>query len=177
MLGWVNIEGTCWDYIRSKPPAYPQILKNGELSKRGLDTLPTRLLEFAREHNLKVDKHTMESATKNRQRYFQRIFTPTKRGLVDKVFNDFLETAREARDLHGKSKSKNIDRHCDWCEFEPICRAELRGDDTSFIRKRDYYVSESDEPITTKRDITAHPPSVRHKTKFKHGGLRTKRNG
>ena len=177
MLGWPSIEGTLWDYIRSRPPAFPQILKNGTVSKRGIDTLPTRLREFEEREKLKVDGETMASATKNRSRYFQRVFTPTKPDLVDKVFSDFTETLREMRDMHGRSKAKNIDRHCDWCEFEPICRAELRGDDADYIKEKQFNVHEDEKPPQKRSvgDIIAHPPGVKHKAKLKYGRLRAQR--
>lgn len=177
MMGWFQVEGTLWDYIRSKPPAFPQVMKNGKLSKRSLDTLPTRLKEFAQEKGLKVARVTMASATKNRERYFQRVFTPTKPELVDKVFADFIETLREMRDLHGRSKAKNIDRHCDWCEFEPICRAELRGGDADFIKEK-YFDVREDENLPPKRsiqDIVAHPPGIKHPAQHKRRDLRSQR--
>lgn len=175
MLGWVNVDGTLWDYIRSKPPAWPQLLKNGTMSKRGIDTLPQRLRAFAKAEGVRIDKSTLESATRNRSRYFQRIFTPTKPGLIDKVYSDFLETAREMRAAHGRSKAKTIDRHCDWCEYEPICRAELRLGDVDYIKEKDYEVRENDA-LPARGDIVARPPGVRHTPQPKHGRLRAQRN-
>lgn len=168
MLG-LRVDGTCWDYIRSKPPAWPKLLKNGTVAKRGIDTLPRRVKAFAKMHRVKIPESLMESATKNRERYFSRIFTPTKPAVVDKVYADFLETAREMRDCFGKSRTKNIDRHCDWCEFESICRAELRGDDVDFVKKREFYVGEQEELIAERRSvdqIIARPPGVKHQAKY-----------
>lgn len=151
MLGWTPVDGMLWDNIRSKPPMAPEVLKSGKLSQRSLDTLPTKLLRTLKE--LELDPrdftHMIESAEKNRETYFKRMFTPTKKRVVDSLFGDFVETAREMSELHGRVKSKNIERHCDWCDYEPICRAELQGLDVDFVKEREFYVSEhtKEEPV------------------------------
>jgi hypothetical protein len=45
MMGWWKVEGTLWDYIRSKPPTRPQILKSGGVSSRDLDSLPQVVID------------------------------------------------------------------------------------------------------------------------------------
>jgi hypothetical protein len=149
MMGWPKVDGVLWDYIRSKPPMRPQILKNGQPSKRALDTIPARverwIAEYKEETGQNADtKHLMKSAEKNRSRYFQRIFTPTKKDVVDKVFADFRLAAIRMRDSQGSQPCKNIGRHCSWCSYESLCRAELRGGDVDFIIEREYRV-EKDE--------------------------------
>lgn len=143
MLGLPPVDGTLWDYIFSKPPAYPEMLKSGQMSQRGIDSLPTRVLQTLKEHRLKPkDFGTLiESVTANRNKYFQRIFTPDKPGVVDKVWKDLLETAQEMLDLHGKRKARTIDKHCSWCDYEGLCRGELQGSDVDYIKGREYYVS------------------------------------
>lgn len=147
MLGWPSVEGLCWDNVRSKAPARPEVLKSGKLSQRQIDTLPTAIYETLKE--LELDKrdfqHMIEGAVKNRAEYFKRMFTPTKPQVVDMVFDDFVETAREMSELHGKVKSRNIERHCDWCDYESICRAELQGSDADYVREREFYVSKPKE--------------------------------
>lgn len=140
IMGWKEPDGTMWDYIWSKSPSRPQVLKSGKLATRAINTLPSRVLDTVSAYKLnpKDYAHLVKSATKNRAAYFQRIFTPTKKRVVDMVFADFVETAREMRDGHGKSKARTIGRHCDWCEFEPLCRAELTGGDVDFIRENHY---------------------------------------
>jgi len=140
LMGWPESDGTMWDYIWSKSPTRPQKLKSGKLATRSINTLPSRVLDTIQAYKLnpKDYAHLVKSATKNRAAYFQRIFTPTKKRVVDMVFADFLETAREMRDNHGKKQARTIGRHCDWCEMEPICRAALTGGDVDFIKERDY---------------------------------------
>lgn len=147
ILGWKPVDGTCWDYLWSKAPSKPEILeKSGKMSKRGINTLPSRVLETLKEHDLNPAdfKLLLESATKNRGNYFARIFNPTKKRVVDMLWADLLETATEMAELHGKVKSRTIDKHCSWCDFEPICRAELQGSDADYITEKEYYVDKED---------------------------------
>jgi hypothetical protein len=144
ILGWKPVEGTIWDNIRSKPPMRPEVLKSGKLSQRQLDTLPTAVLETLNDLGLNPRdyEHLLEGARQNRGEYFKRIFNPTKPQVVDILFADFIETAREMSERHGKSKVKSIENHCDWCDFEPICRAELQGSDVDYTKEREFYVEE-----------------------------------
>lgn len=135
-----EVEGTCWDFIRSKAPSTPKILKSGAPSERKCDTLPTKIHEFLEANKLPAAKFQalVDDAEFNRAEYFSRIFTPAKPQLITRLVDDFVETAREMSHLHGSVKAMNITRQCDWCEFEGLCRAELLGQDLEFVKKREY---------------------------------------
>ena len=153
MLGWPRVDGLLWDYIRSKPPQTPEFLKNGKVAKRLIDTLPTKVREFISANKRQVGgdaARLVSMAAKNESRYFRRIYVPTKPDVVGKVFADFTETAREMRDLHGKRRARTVDRHCSWCDYEGLCRAELRGGDVDFLKEKDFEVSKKE-----RREIVA----------------------
>lgn len=146
ILGWEPVDGTLWDYIHSKPPAYPSILKSGKMSQKAINTLPTRVIKTLEEHDLDPKNFgtMMKAAEDNRARYFQRIFNPKKRKVIDMLYAEMMETVQEMVELSGKQKSRTIERHCDWCEYEPICRAMLQGDDPDWIKERFFYVDQED---------------------------------
>lgn len=146
ILGWAPVDGTCWDYIHSKAPATPKVLKSGKMSQRGIDSLPSRVLATLEDHGLnpKDFKTMLDSVTNNRKKYFMRVFNPVKARVVDILWEDLKETAEEMVELHGHAKSRTIDRHCSWCDFEPICRAELQGSDAEYIKEKEYYVDKED---------------------------------
>lgn len=132
----IKLDGMMWNYIRSKVPSVPQTLKDGGVSKKRLDTLPAALKEhFGKE---KIPEKLLADSTANRKNYFIRTFTAFRTQTVKSVFEDFVETAKEMRAGHGVAKAKTIGRHCEWCDMEPICRAELTGLDTKFIKKKEY---------------------------------------
>lgn len=147
MLGLPKIDGTCWDFIRSKPPARPQLLKTGKASARQLDSLPLRVIESLKQakQDPKKFKTLIESTTRNRKRYFSRVFTPVKSAVVKSVFADFVMTAKEIRSAHGELKDKNIGWHCRQCDFEAICRAELTGSDVEFVKQREFMIHDKVE--------------------------------
>lgn len=141
ILGWwTDIDGTLWDYVRSKAPSTPQLLKNGEISRRQLDSLPTRVEAFIRSQGKdpKKFKEMIAAAKANRENYFLRIPTSLRKAVVDETFSEFLETAREMSELHGKSRVKTVGAHCKWCDYAALCQAGSLGLDVEFIKKREY---------------------------------------
>lgn len=146
MMGWPECDGILWDYIRSKPPSSPRLLKNGTLSTARCDTLPTVVRAVIKEHGLDVSDYNtlIANAEENRKSYFKRIFAPVNQKTVDYVFGMFVNTAQEIADEQDTRKEMNIGKHCGWCDFEAICRARMTGSDEDFIKEREYYVSETD---------------------------------
>ena len=140
---WKNIEGTCWDYIRTKAPSVPHINKDGSISKARIDTLPIVVRStLAKYHKTSEYKSMIDAAVLNMPTYFQRVYTPVKTQLVKQVWGDFLTTAKEMRDSNITDPPvRTIGRHCSWCQFEPICRASLSGGDEDFIIEHDYVPS------------------------------------
>lgn len=140
-----KLDGTLWNYIRSKPPTAPQVLKSGSISSRQLDSLPTKILLILKELNFdpKDYQKLLKTAELNRYKYFKRIFNPNQKAVVDQITNDFVETSLELAELHGYSQTKTIDRHCSWCEFEPLCRAQMLGHDVDAIKENEYVRDES----------------------------------
>jgi CRISPR/Cas system-associated exonuclease Cas4 (RecB family) len=161
---WKNIEGTCWDYIRTKSPTRPELLKSGEISKRKIDTLPAVIIDTLgqdlKRHRSKSEQDVkfkkdfnslIDAAILNMPTYFQRVYTPIKRRLVNKVWEDFLTTSKEMRDAKMRQPPMSIGRHCSWCAFESICRAELTDGDVDFVIEHEYvpntYGESSEETI------------------------------
>lgn len=154
LLGWGKFDGIIWDYIGSKPPGEPELLKNGTMSRRRIITLPSALRDFLQRNNLSAE-HYKEYVTlveENQSDYFERYTSPIKPTLVDLIFSEFRETALQIQELHGKDRTRNIDLHCSYCEYEPLCRAELLGLDVDYVRKADYYVDEKEDKVVESAD-------------------------
>lgn len=142
-LKWLKrpLDGVCWNYIKSKPPTVPQVLKDGSrLSAREIVTLPSVVLAALKVHKLRAEDHQelLRAAEQSRREYFQRIYTPINGTIVSSIWSGFLDTAEEMREYAGKRRDKNIGRHCSWCDYEPLCRAELTGGDVDFAKEHDY---------------------------------------
>jgi hypothetical protein len=144
MLGWwKNIEGTCWDYIRTHPPSRPQLLKDGSISRRKIDSLPIVIEETLAQHKKQPGyKSLIDAAISNMPTYFVRVYTPIKTKVVDKLWSDFLATAREMSDVDYRTTPvRTIARHCSYCQYAPICRAAIEGGDEDFVIEHDYVPS------------------------------------
>lgn len=139
-LGWMTCEGTLWDYVRSKPPTRPEILKSGALSSRALDSLPAVVMDVIKQNKLKVDdyKELIDQQIKNQSNYFVRVFTPANRSVVDQVYAEFVATSREMMEQSAAHREKTFGQHCTWCSYRALCAAELKGHDADFIREREF---------------------------------------
>lgn len=133
-----EIDGVIWDYICSKPPTVPQVLKNGELSTRPINTLPTTLRRFSKHTGIAIPEAMMDAAKANRSSYFFRFTYPVKKSIADLLMKEFIESAQQIKDIGSDSRIMNISRECTFCEYEPICRAVLGGLDVDFIKEKQF---------------------------------------
>lgn len=137
-----KVDGILWDYIRTKPPAIPEQLKSGGLSKRkNMDTdADTYLAEI---HRLGLDEADYADilAQVSKNTFFRRIYLPTpNEELINSVVTDFFDSCEEI--LEAKHYARNMTRDCKSCSYYQVCSAEVRGLDSSFIRKQLFTVRE-----------------------------------
>lgn len=147
LMGWPAIDGVVWDYIRSKAPPRPEILKSGQMSLKKIETLPSAVWQTIMDNGLDPNNYQefLRLTEENRPSYFTRIFTPLNRNVVDVVFNDFLHTAIEMSELHDQAASRTIGQHCDFCDYEPICRAIFMDLDVEHVIKKEYTKDETQD--------------------------------
>lgn len=152
LSGYPKPTGVIWDYVRTKPPAIPEQLKNGELTKRkNIDTdYDTYLGEIARlglnpQDYLEILKPLKERGYID---FFQRVQLPAPNPqLIKNVVEDAKASALEIQQKGGYDKTRTIMRECKSCEFYNLCQAEFRGLDASFIRKTEYQVQKEPRHI------------------------------
>ncbi len=116
----------------------------GGLSTRALDTLPQVIIDVCKENGIRPPKEMLDASQSQMHNWFQRIFTPVKKKVVDHVFADFIETSRQMANMPRPKKGRpmSIGKHCDWCQFEELCRAEMQGSDVKFIKEHEYEESD-----------------------------------
>jgi hypothetical protein len=142
LMGWPVPDGTLWDYIHSKAPTRPKLLKAGSVSTAAIVTLPAVVEDFRVANKLtrSAVADIMEKAEECRHKYFQRVFTPANEAIEEKVFQDFVETVYEIAEDHDRKKARNIGKHCGWCDYEAICRTDLTDGDIDFVKEREYVI-------------------------------------
>lgn len=143
-----RIDGICWDYVRTMPPTEPEVLKNGQLSKR---------------KNIRCDRATYEDCIKreglkkkdyepflrmldqNENMFFERVFLPApSKKMIDQIISDFRTTAVLIDNLQGIHPRSMNKFNCTGCEFRALCEAEVRGLDVKFVKKSQYQPREND---------------------------------
>lgn len=129
-------DGVLWDYIRTKPPAVPEVLKSGGLSKRAnMDTDYETYMKAIMDNGLNpADYADILAKTKNNI-FFKRVPLPKpNEKLIQNVVSDFFDTAKEIIDA--KKYPRNMNRDCKSCTYYQLCSAEIRDLDTEFIVKQ-----------------------------------------
>lgn len=144
-MGLPEPDGVCWDYTRAKTPTTPKVLKSGELSKaESIDTTWTvyRDVIIKQGLNLKDYKDMKQLLEGKEEDFYKRVFLPLSPTVTDNMLEETVITAKEMRRRAGKDTTRTIARHCDWCEFSDLCRAEFTGLDAKHIRKYNYEESD-----------------------------------
>lgn len=157
LSGYDKPTGVIWDYVRTKPPAIPEELKAGGLTKRkNIDTdYDTYMAEVVRLKLNPKDYQEILKPLKERGHmdFFLRVQLPSPpKLLIENVVADAKTTALEIQKLGGVSKVRTITRDCKGCEYYSLCQAEFRGLDASFIRKTEYETNPDPRHIHIKRE-------------------------
>jgi len=143
-IGFPEATGVIWDYIRTKIPTEPQVLKSGKLSKaKKIDTTYDVYLQAILDNNEDPEEYQdiLQQLKGNEINFYRRIHMPVRKAMVQPVVEDLIETAKEIKALHDVAKARSLDRHCTYCSFRSLCQAELQGLDTEFIMKAEYQPS------------------------------------
>jgi hypothetical protein len=129
-----------------KAPMIPEVLKNGELSKRAnIDTDVHTYREAIRENGLdeKPYREFLKKLEGKDRTFFERVPLPApSKHLINEVVEDARQSAIMAKKAlkTGKAPRSMSGFNCSGCEFRTLCEAEVRGLDHKFIRKRDYEI-------------------------------------
>lgn len=149
--GYEPASGILWDYLRTKPPTVPETLKNGSLTKRqNIDTDYETYMQAIKDNDLDpADYKEILDPLKARGHddYFLRVPVPhPPKDMVKNMVEEFKWTIAEMIDCTKHNRfTRNMTKDCSWCSMYALCQAELRGLDSSFIRRADYKEREEDD--------------------------------
>jgi hypothetical protein len=135
------VKAVLWDYVRTKAPTVPQILKNGSISKRDVDTTYEVYLDTIKKNKLKVNDYQDildELKGKSVDRFYKRVLLPVNDKMIETVLNDAKMTSLEMATIR-HLPVRNISGYtCPRCFYSSICQASLRGLDSNFIIEKEY---------------------------------------
>lgn len=148
----IAIDGIAWNYIRYKPPAIPEKLASGELTRRNIDTTWSVYLAEIKHQKLDPsDYEDMRDKLKGKEgTFFVRSYLPTNPKIIANIVEEATITAVEMK--QGLSPVRTIGRHCDWCEYRGLCQAELRGLDAAAVRRLDYETKPKDDGLEIEQE-------------------------
>lgn len=137
-----GVTGVIWDYLRTKVPTVPEILKSGALTRRkDLDTDYQTYMNAILENGLDPQQYSeeLQRAKANESSFFHRVTLPKPpKVMMEQVVDDLRNTATEIKYLSDKLKTRTMDRTCAQCSYFTLCHSELRGLDSEFVKKSEY---------------------------------------
>lgn len=150
-----KVNGVMWDYLRTKLPAKPELLAKGGLSKRkNIDTTAEVYRREIHRHGLDEEGYEdiLSDLEGKRDAFYRQVFLPLNNTMGERILSDMIITSRQMMELEKRHLedgedcfTRNLTRDCSWCEYNTLCYAELRGDDTSYLMKHDYKPRKKDE--------------------------------
>lgn len=136
------VDGIIWDYLRTKAPTIPQVLKSGAaLTRRAdLDTDVFTYRKAIRDNGFDENAYVpylRELEKRSVDRFYQRVPLPVpSKEMTKTVIDEFTHTAEMIRTA--KHFPRNMTRNCTRCDFFKLCNAELSGINAKFVEKNDY---------------------------------------
>lgn len=126
--------GVVFNYIRTKAPTVPKILKNGTISKAKIDTDVATYVKAIKDAGLKVEDYADVISTLSNRAFYARYPVPRPDSLVAQTLSDFdtWMTVMESLPPKREAWPRSLCRNCTWdCEFWVLCQAELIGMDVT----------------------------------------------
>ena len=137
----IPVEGVLWDEIRTKLPVKPEVLKNGQLSKRkNIDTDWYTYRKRVKELGLDPKNYLdMKRILKGKEAtFYKRTPIPIRQSTIENVVRGARATALQIQEFKKKKPIMELSFTCNFCEFKRICEAKLDGLDTTFMIKADF---------------------------------------
>lgn len=149
-----KLSGVVWDYLRTKVPTVPQVLKSGGLSTaKNQDTTYEVYLRELRRHGLDPEGYSdfLDDLKARTSQFYRQVKLPLNPVMKTTVVDELVATSKRLILLENELESGNnlftrsIGKECSWCDYRDLCHSEVRGDDTSFLMKKQYVVKEEDK--------------------------------
>jgi hypothetical protein len=137
----MKLDGILWDYIRTKPPAIPKLLKDGGLSKRqDIDTTTRTYLKAIKDNKLEVKDYQdiLDKLEGNESTFYRRMKLPIAEKTIHKILEDAKRSSLEIYYMQDYPVREISGFGCRRCFYKSLCYAELRGLDTSFIKEHEF---------------------------------------
>lgn len=129
-MGYTPLKGFIFNEIRTKPPAVPQLLKDGSLSlRKNIDTDVRTYYEEIRRHALDPRDYAdiLTRLARRGHTFFRRTKLPKDPPLVRQTLRELVQSGEEmvAAERRGRFP-RTPEKSCKWeCEYLDLCQTEL----------------------------------------------------
>lgn len=136
--------GIVWDYLRTKAPTVPDLLKKGDsLSQRkDIDTTYEVYLAEIEKYGFDPEdyRELLQSLRDRPNRFYLRVWLPNPPDhLVRQIMQETIITGQAL----GSDNARSMTGECDRCEYFDLCQAELRGLDSAWLLETDFQPQET----------------------------------
>lgn len=161
-LGHGPINGVVWNYIRTKEPTVPALLKNGMLTTRAdLDSTWAVYQAEIQKHGLREEDYLpVKERLEGREEavFFPRVVLPLMQA-EHILLRDFIATARTVQAIRESGGNyipvRSVGFGCDFCEYNKLCEAVILGGDEEEVVQRLFVRKESKEVASDNGDTSS----------------------
>jgi CRISPR/Cas system-associated exonuclease Cas4 (RecB family) len=149
----VKVKGILWDYIRTKPPTIPRVLKDGTVSRKAsidtdYDTYHDTIIASGNEPK---EYQGMLAMLRNKGgTFYKRSLLIIPEPTIKLIIADLKQTAMEIARLQNYPTRNISTITCRGCQFRRLCEATLNNVDVDFIKKKNFKRRE-DKKVEDKR--------------------------
>jgi len=142
-----QVKGIVLDYLKTKTPTIPEVLKNGTLSKRKISCDYYTYLQCIKSINGNPEDYQDILEYMKTNIFYTRIPITRSDSLTKAVLEDIINVGKQILAISGKCPTRNLAWTCDRpkCEYRDLCIAEIQGFDTNTLIKLNYDVKEDDK--------------------------------
>lgn len=139
----IEITGTMtWQHVNT-PPADPQILKTGAISRTKIRTTWAHYMQFCREHGEDPTNYVEEMAEKLADiEWFRPTYEYRNEETIKNIWNACVipvaKVLKQAKNKNACNYRSLYPWNCKMCQYQSLCQAELRGYDVQAIKDREY---------------------------------------
>ena len=139
----IQITGTMtWQHLNT-PAAYPQILKDGRVSRAKIKTTWPVFAEFCVQNFIDPEPYEEEMQDKLADiEWFRPTYEYRNQETVERIWQEcVLPVAKSVKAAHGKNANNFRSLYpwnCKMCQYQSLCQAELRDYDADYIRSSEY---------------------------------------
>ena len=132
-----QVKGVVLDYLKTKAPTMPEVLKNGTLSKRKITCDYYTYMECIKGINGDPADYEEILEYMKSNVFYRRVPITKSTAMTELTLKDMVNVGRQIKALSGKCITRNLSWNCDRpkCEYRDLCIAEIQGFDISTLIK------------------------------------------